>query len=232
MTEVTENARRASADDEDAAESMDWGGLEPVFAGRTVDLSRAVLATVALMFLTGAAVFAWQQAAHEPDPNAVDVGFADDMRTHHLQGVTMSITYLEQGTDPTLRQMATEIVIVQAGESRLMSQWLEDWGNPDVDLDTAMGWMDMAPVPQTEQPGMASEAELTELEAAEGDELDDLFSALMIAHHRGGLHMAQYAADHGSEPAVRDLAEAMVVTQESEVVEMNLRRESLGLAPA
>ena len=207
-------------------------GLEPLVSGRTVDLGRAVLATLALMFLAGAAVFAWQQAAHEPDPSEVDIGFADDMRTHHLQGVAMSITYMEEGTDPLLRQIANEIILVQAGESRVLSQWLVDWGSPDLDLDTAMGWMGMTPVPQTEQPGMATEEELAELEAAEGDELDDLFSRLMIAHHRGGQHMAQYTADNASETSVRDLAEAMVITQRSEIGELNLHRESLGLPPA
>ena len=205
--------------------------LEPLIGGRTVDLGRALLAGFVAMFFAGAVVFAWQQAANEADPNAVDIGFADDMRTHHLQGVAMSLTYLEAGTDPYFRSVANEIVIVQAGESRLMGQWLEDWGDLDLDLDNAMAWMDMAPVPQTEQPGMATEAEVAELEAAEGDELDDLFSRLMIAHHRGGQHMAQYAVDHGSEEVVTHLAQAIVTTQQSEVAEMNIHREELGLPP-
>ena len=53
----------------------------------------------------------------------------------------------------------------------------------------------------------------------------------MIAHHRGGQHMAQYAVDHGSEEVVTDLAQAIVTTQQSEMAEMNLRREALGLPP-
>jgi uncharacterized protein (DUF305 family) len=227
MTVVADPGEDASERDDPATDD----DLEPLLTGRTVDLGRALLAGFVAMFLAGAVVFAWQQSANQPDPNEVDIGFADDMRTHHLQGVTLSLAYLEDGTDPTLRQMANEIVIVQAGESRLMGQWLEDWDNPDLDLDNAMEWMGMAPVPQTEQPGMASEAELAELEAAEGEGLDDLFSSLMIAHHRGGQHMAQYAVDHGSEDVVTHLAQAIVTTQQSEVAEMNLRREELGLPP-
>lgn len=216
----------------DASEPAETGpddDLEPLMTGRTVDLGRALLAGFVAMFLAGAVVFAWQQWANEPRPNDVDIGFADDMRTHHLQGVAMAQAYLEGGTDPYFRSAAEEIIIVQAGESRLMGQWLEDWGNPDLDLDNAMEWMGMAPVPQTEQPGMASEAEMAELAAAEGEELDDLFSSLMIAHHRGGQHMAQYAVDHGHEGAVTHLAQAIVTTQQSEVAEMNIRREELGL---
>ena len=205
--------------------------LEPLVGGRVVDLGRAILVTVALVFLAGAAVYAWQQWAHEPRPNDVDVGFADDMRSHHSQGVTMALAYLEDGTDPTLRQMADEIVRVQAGEVRLLGQDLHDWGDPDTDLDTAMAWMGMAPVPQEEQPGMATDEELAELEAATGEELDDLFTRLMILHHRGGIHMAQYAVDHGHEADLTELARSMVTTQQSEIAEMNLRREDLGLEP-
>jgi uncharacterized protein (DUF305 family) len=219
-------------DPPDDGVAQDDDDLEPLVAGRTVDLGRAALACFALMFLAGAGVFAWQQAANDPSPNEVDIGFADDMRTHHLQGVTMALSYLHDGTDPTFLAMANEIVLVQAGESRLLSQYLEDWGSPDLDLDTAMGWMEMAPVPQTEQPGMATDAELAELDAAEGEELDDLFSRLMILHHRGGTHMAQYAADHGSEESVTSLAEAIVTTQQSEIAEMNAHREAIGLPPA
>jgi uncharacterized protein (DUF305 family) len=205
--------------------------LEPLIGGRVVDLGRAILVTVALMFLTGAAVYTWQQTAHEPHPNDVDIGFADDMRTHHLQGVQMALEYLHDGTDPTLRQMANEIVLVQAGESRLLGQYLADWGDPDLDLDNAMAWMGMAPVPQDQQPGMATPDQMDELADATGTELDYLFTRLFILHHRGGIHMAQYAADHGSEPAATDLAEAIVTTQQSEIAELNLQREALGLDP-
>ncbi|HYF47053.1 MAG TPA: DUF305 domain-containing protein [Acidimicrobiales bacterium] len=205
--------------------------LEPLVAGRLVDLGRAVLVTISLMFLTGAAVFTWQQWAQEPRPNDVDIGFADDMRTHHLQGVAMALAYLEDGADPTFRQMANEIVLVQAGENRLLNQYLQDWEATDLDVDTAMAWMD-APVPQDAQPGMATDAELDRLDRATGEELDDLFSALMIEHHRGGVHMAEHAAAHGAEGDLTDLARAMAETQRSEVAEMNLRREALGLPPA
>ncbi len=207
------------------------GDVEPFFAGRTVSLGHAVIAVLALMFLTGAAVFAWQQWANEPHPNDADIGFADDMITHHLQGVAMSLAYLEDGTDPILRQTANEIILVQAGEARLLGQAMEDWGRPDVDHDTAMEWMGMAPVPQDQQPGMASEDEMAELEAAEGAELDELYSRLMIEHHRGGLHMSTYAEEHAAVPEIAHLAGAMATTQRSEIAELNLQREALGFDP-
>jgi uncharacterized protein (DUF305 family) len=93
-----------------------------------------------------------------------------------------------------------------------------------------MAWMDET-VPQDQQPGMATEEELDELAGASGEELDDLFTRLMIDHHRGGIHMAEHAVAHGHESDVTDLAEAMVTTQRSEIAEMNAQREVLGLAP-
>ena len=240
VTSVTDSDDTTGADpvgeadenDLPGVDADDDGDLEPLVAGRVVDLGRAIIATVALMFLAGTAVYAWQQWANEPHPNAVDIGFADDMRTHHLQGVAMAQMYLQDGTDETFRQMANEIVLVQAGESRLLSQYLQDWGSPTLDLDTAMGWMDMAPVAQDQQPGMATDEELAALDAAEGRELDDLFSALMIDHHRGGIHMADYAVANAAEDELVDLAQAMLTTQGSEIAEMNLHRERLGLSLA
>lgn len=197
----------------------------------TLSVGKVLVLCAALMFLAGAAVYAWMSRADQPSPDAVDVGFFDDMQVHHLQGVQMALAYIEDGEDTLLRQMAEEIVLVQAGEVRLMGQAVEDWGAPDVDDELAMDWMGM-PVPQFQQPGMASEADMERLAAATGEELDDLFTRLMVEHHRGGVHMAEFAAEHGTEDLVRRLAGAMVTTQRSEVAELNLRREDLGLAPA
>ena len=43
---------------------------------------------------------------------------------------------------------------------------------------------------------MATPQQLADLQAARGLELDDLFTQLMIEHHAGGIHMAQYAQEH------------------------------------
>ena len=70
-----------------------------------------------------------------------------------------------------------------------LAKWNET-GTPNV----AMQWMG-EPVPQDAMPGMATPAEMQELAAARGLQLDDLFTALMINHHAGGLHMAEHAAE-------------------------------------
>ena len=142
-----------------------------------------VAAVVALGFLAGAGVYWWQQP--EAEPGRVDIGFYDDMSTHHLQGIQMGFTYLEGGSDPVLLHMAREIVLWQSGELRLMQQALQDWGEEGTP-EQAMEWMGMSPVPQDAQPGMATPQETVSLERATGRELDDLLSRLMIDHHAWG----------------------------------------------
>jgi uncharacterized protein (DUF305 family) len=127
-----------------------------------------------------------------------------------------------------LRNIAGEIVMGQAGEMKVMQFALRDW-HASPDTDTAMEWMD-TPVPQDEQPGMATAAELDALDRAEGRELDDLFSRLMIDHHLGGIHMADAAVERARLGDVEDLARAMAEGQRFEVDDLNRQRVRLGLA--
>ena len=83
-----------------------------------------------------------------------------------------------------------------------------------------MGWM-QPPVPRNKMPGLATKAQMAQLAAARGSELDDLFTRLMIVHHAGGIHMAAYAANHGEKKSTRDLAAAMDDGQRGEISEMN-----------
>jgi uncharacterized protein (DUF305 family) len=192
---------------------------------RRVTLTAAIAAVVAAVVLT-AGIATWI-ANRGPSPNATDVGFYDDMSTHHQQAITMAQIYYRYGTDPLLREIAEKITLAQAGEVRLMQQALVDWhksGSPDV----AMEWMGMH-VPQDAQPGMATPAEVNQLSAARGSALDDLFTRLMIDHHQGGIDMAAAAEKTASIGSVKRLAENMVNAQRGEIAEMNHRRELLGL---
>ena len=157
-----------------------------------------------------------------PDPNAVDVGFLQDMRTHHEQAVEMSLTFISKtGTDQTIGLIAREIAFGQAVESGKMIQLLREYGEPeaaDVEKD-AMSWMN-APVPADRMPGLASAADLDRLTHAAGTAADALYLELMITHHQGGIHMAEYAQTHAATSEVIKLAVSMVSGEQEEIVEM------------
>ncbi|HEY0519824.1 MAG TPA: DUF305 domain-containing protein [Ilumatobacteraceae bacterium] len=156
-----------------------------------------------------------------PDPSPVDIGFLQDMRAHHEQAVLLGLYYLElKDTNPDLRVIAREIVFGQGIEIGRMIQLLRQFGAAETnETDTAMTWMN-APTPIDRMPGLASDTDINKLLASSGKAADQLFVALMVAHHQGGIHMAQYAVDHAHVIEVRRFAFAMVSGQTGEISEM------------
>ena len=65
------------------------------------------------------------------------------------------------------------------------------------------GWGSRSTTP--EMPGMATEEQLDELADATGADADDLFVELMVAHHQGGIDMAEEAAGRRRERRRRAL---------------------------
>jgi uncharacterized protein (DUF305 family) len=179
-----------------------------------------------------AAVLGWRLGSSEPAKpgrDSVDVGFFQDMTTHHQQAITMALDYVRNGDDPRLLQTAREIVTYQSSEIGMMNVYLARWGRDGDQPARAMGWM-QPPVPRNEMPGLATEAQMAALSTARGAELDELFTALMINHHAGGVHMAANAAQHAEEASTRKWAAAMEDGQRGEISEMNQWRTQHGLA--
>ncbi len=187
----------------------------------------------AVLFLGLAAGYAFFGGDSERSSGStVDVGFLQDMRAHHDQAVSMAFTYLEKPAgeqDPVLRSIAKTILAEQQFENGYMVGLLLDMGaDPANETGQAMAWMDQ-PVPLERMPGMATEAQMDELQAATGPEADALFVELMTAHHEGGIHMAEFAAEQGSRRDVRSLAERMAANQRGEIVDL---RDALARAQA
>jgi uncharacterized protein (DUF305 family) len=188
-----------------------------------------VLVVVALVL--GGAI-GWRittsEDATSPGRGSVDVGFFQDMVAHHAQAVAMGYRYLDHGTDPLLRQIASEIINYQNAEIGVMNDHLAQWNQQGTEGPDAMAWMGMK-VPRDEMPGLATKAQMDQLANARGQELNDLFTRMMILHHEGGIHMAQYAATHADTETVRSWARAMDDGQRGEIAEMNRWRIAHGL---
>jgi uncharacterized protein (DUF305 family) len=201
----------ADVDDDDDFELLPWW-QNPI---------NLVAIAVAVALLAGALGLVIGHNRALPDANRVDVGFLQDMRVHHEQAVQLSFIFLnDPGTDADLQTIAREIVVGQDIEIGRMIQLLRDFGESEVnDTDLAMAWMN-EPVSADRMPGLASKSDIDSLVAAEGADANRIFVQLMSVHHQGGIHMADYAADHAGTAEVRLMAKQMASSQREEIVEI------------
>jgi uncharacterized protein (DUF305 family) len=191
---------------------------------RTVLL--AVIAVGLVLLGGGLAVALGIGRTEDPTADSVDAGFSRDMARHHLQGVEMANLVAERSQDPEVRTLAFDISSTQTNQAGRMQGWLTLWGLP-LSGGEPMAWMagngghaghdmEMGAL----MPGMATEGELANLRSLSGPAFDVEFLRLMIRHHQGGKEMAQYAADHAGEAAVRDLARSILQSQTAETTLM------------
>lgn len=194
--------------------------------------SAAVAGLVAVVAVVAAALGAVlsDRLGGPPGADSVDVGFMRDMTTHHEQAVEMASIAAENGDSAMVRGFAREILVFQPKEIGYMEALLEDWGHWPFPVDrTAMAWMGMASAPEA-MPGMQPDDEVAALRDVTGPAADEEFLRRMTEHHRGGVHMAEYAAENASDPRVRDLARRMAEVQRSEIGEYRDAAERLGVS--
>lgn len=185
---------------------------------RRLGWAKAAILGAALLFL-GFAVGLVAARDRPPGDGSVDVGFLQDMLTHHDQALGVARLVVAGGDDPTVRSYASEILVFQGYETGVMTQMLADWGQARAARsDQAMAWMGM-PVPVQQMAGLLTDEQMDELRAAAGPALDARFLDLMAEHHRGGLHMAVYAAQHADDEDVRELAARIARNQAGEINE-------------
>src|SRR3954470_9060403 len=106
--EPTDPDRPDDFDDHRGEPGEEWGGpAEPSRASRILVFAAAAL----VLLMVGAAVgmlvtLSRTGSDAPPDAKSVDVGFAQDMRVHHLQAVSMAGLERDRTTDPVLRGIA------------------------------------------------------------------------------------------------------------------------------
>jgi uncharacterized protein (DUF305 family) len=216
----------------------------------SLDRRRLIVLAVAavVVLVVGAAVgmlitLARVAQSSAPDAGSVDVGFAQDMRVHHLQAITMAGIERDRTTDSDLHTLAFDIESTQLTQVGMMAGWLTVWEQPELS-DPGKGYMAwMAGGSHfhggaatssggvTQMPGMATTEELNKLKTLSGKELDVFFLQLMLRHHQGGLAMAQYAAEHAGVGYVRNLASKIVSAQQAEVTLMTRMLSARSAAP-
>lgn len=206
-------------------------------SGRRVRLAIAAVLT-ALLLVAASLVIGRLSAPHESTPTdtSAEAGFARDMQVHHLQAVDLSMTVRDLTDDAEVRLLAYDIATSQSQQSGQMFGWLNLWGLSQTSSQPAMTWMttpaldggtghDMdtgaAPdAPPATMPGYATAEQLAELRAATGVEAERIYLTLMIAHHKGGVEMAESVIARSTNTAVVALATSMVRAQTSEITVM------------
>lgn len=231
-TEPTTTEERPTPDpDADAGESRVAAAVASLAdrrAGWTTP--KVVVLVVVVALVTAALSVSLADRFGSPGPDSVDVGFIRDMTAHHEQAIQLGVIGVANAPDESVSHFALEAIIAQQYEIGYMDALLDEWGigPPDPARD-AMAWMGM-PTTIENMPGMASAEQMDAFRDASGPDADAAFLRLMTEHHRGGLHMAKYARDHGQSPLVRDLADRMVRNQTAEIAEYAATAERLGIA--
>lgn len=171
-----------------------------------------------------------------PTSTSAEAGFARDMQTHHLQAVEMSLTIRDLSDSPDIRLLAYDIATAQSQQAGQMHGWLNVWGVPQAAPEPSMTWMtrpaldgsahthgtdgESTHVPGEPMPGLATREQLAELDSLTGVAAESFYLELMIAHHQGGVEMAQAVLDRSTNRVVTNLARGMVTVQQSEIVYM------------
>lgn len=159
-------------------------------------------------------------AAAAAAPNAVDIGFGQDMIVHHEQAVVMAQMVRGRTNDPKVAALAAGIEDDQLLDIGALRGYLTLWAAPILPSGPPMSWMasDLQHhvAGPTAMPGMATTAALDALGRATGDDLDRMFLQLMLRHHEGGFGMLADAGVHAAVPAVRALANQMAFHQREE----------------
>ncbi|MFD7564480.1 DUF305 domain-containing protein [Streptomyces tendae] len=151
-----------------------------------------------------------EQRADDDSPNSADVSYARMMIQHHAQALKMTELAPQQAESGQVKKLAERISAAQGPEIKAMEGWLETHGEK-----VTGGGHDHAAMP-----GMATEAQLKKLRAAEGKAFDQLFLTLMITHHEGAISMATDVKSEGNNVLIEEMADDVVAQQTSEISRM------------
>lgn len=123
---------------------------------------------------------------------AADVHFMTGMIGHHAQAILMAGWAPTHGASPSVRVLCERIINAQRDEIATMQQWLRDRQQPVPDANPMGMTMKMDGMEHTMlMPGMLTEEQLKQLDAARGKDFDILFLTFMIQHHKGAVQMVK-----------------------------------------
>ena len=155
-----------------------------------------------------------------------DIDFVTGMISHHAQAIVMANWAPTHGAGRWVGGLCARIVNSQADEIDLFQQWLRERNQPVPEAKPMPMKMMMNGVEhEMMMPGMLTDDQMKELEAAQGPEFDRLFLTYMIQHHQGAIAMVdQLMASPGAaqDEAVYKFASDIYADQSAEIERMQL----------
>ena len=128
------------------------------------------------------------------------------------------------GASASVRTLAERIINAQQDEIATMQLWLSDRHKPVPEAKAGPLKMQMNGMEhEMLMPGMLTEAQMKQLDAARGPDFDELFLTFMIQHHRGAVSMVKtlfesYGA--AQDETVFKFASDVNVDQSTEIARM------------
>jgi uncharacterized protein (DUF305 family) len=153
-----------------------------------------------------------------------DVHFMSAMIGHHAQAIVMARMAPTHGASPAVRTLADRIINAQQDEIATMQRWLRDRGQPVPEARPGPMRMSMDGMEhEMLMPGMLTDQQMAQLDAARATEFDRLFLTYMIQHHRGAVSMVQQLFGSwgaGQDEIVFKFASDVNVDQTTEIARM------------
>lgn len=161
------------------------------------------------------------------DARAVERAFLEGMVHHHGSAIAMAEIARRRGQAPFVASLAGDIVATQEQEIREMQQiYTRLFGNrlePDRGAHDALGLT-------AEEAGMTHDEQTNEM-LERADPFDRAFVDEMAPHHSGAVKMSEVVLENTGDSELRELAAAIVSTQEREILAMNAFRTRAYGAP-
>ena len=123
---------------------------------------------------------------------AADVQFVTGMISHHAQAIIMANWAPSHGGSQALQALCARIINAQGDEIRLMQMWLRDRQLPVPEAKPMPTKMTMNGMEhEMLMPGMLTDDQMKQLDAARDAQFDKLFLRFMIQHHQGAVAMVE-----------------------------------------
>lgn len=153
-----------------------------------------------------------------------DIDFMSGMIHHHAQAIQISGWAPSHGAGPAVIRLTERIINAQRDEIVLMQNWLRDRNQTAPEPNPAgMPMMHEGQMHVMPMPGMLTDEQLKQLDAARGEEFDHLFLTFMIQHHRGAVEMVRTllaSRGAGQDETIFKFASDVEVDQSTEIRRM------------